>query len=142
MTTLNVTEAAENFASTMKNAFANGTLEAIDELMDESITLHTPRHFKPVTNKNQVRAIIRALPQFIDGFHYDRHFINDQQVVMVFEGKVDDMPIQGIDLFTLNEQGKAYHVEVFVRPSKSLEALAVKEDAYIADVMAGKIRID
>jgi hypothetical protein len=142
ITTAHMQELAENYASTMKSAFAAGSLNDIDALIDDRITLFTPRHFKPVRSKPHVRAIIRALPQFIEGFHYNRHFIKDNEVVMEFKGTIDDMEIQGLEIFTLSDEGKALQAEVFVRPSKSLAALSEKEDAYIADVMAGKISID
>lgn len=142
MTALDKQAVMEKFANTMIDGFANNNLEVLDDLVAEEVTLYTPRHFKPITNKQQVRAIIRALPEFIDGFNYDRYFIKGNQVVMEFKGEVDGMPIQGIDLFSVNDEGQGYQVEVFVRPSKSLAALAVKEDAFIADVMSGKISLD
>lgn len=104
---------------------------AFSDMVADEVVLHTPRFWRPVTDRNWMIGILSMVPQAIEGFAYHRQWIEGNEVVMEFDGKVGDKKLHGIDIFTLNERGQIASLTVFIRPPNGLEALAEREDAML-----------
>jgi hypothetical protein len=114
---------------------------AFSEMVADEVVLHTLRFWRPVTDRNWMIGILSMVPQAIEGFAYHRQWIEGNEVVMEFDGKVGDKALHGIDIFTLNERGQISSLTVFIRPPNGLEALAEREDALLQQ-MFGVARQD
>jgi hypothetical protein len=48
---------------------------------------------------------------------------------MEFKGKVGEIVVHGLDIFTIGDDGRASELTVFLRPTKGLMAVGEAEDA-------------
>jgi len=101
---------------------------ALAARLADTVTLHTPRFWRPITDRNWLIGILNMVPQAIDGFTYHRSWIDGSEAIMEFKGEVNGLGLQGIDIFTLNDEGKVESLTVFVRPPNALAALGEIED--------------
>ena len=104
---------------------------ALAARLAENVTLHTPRFWRPITDRNWLIGILNMVPQAIDGFTYHRSWIDGSEAIMEFKGEVNGLGLQGIDIFTLNDEGKVESLTVFVRPPNALAALGEIEDVML-----------
>ncbi len=135
---------AEAFANRLREFIDQRTYldpTAFDSMVADEVVLHTPRFWRPVTDRNWMIGILSMVPQAIEGFAYHRQWIDGNEVVMEFDGKVGDKNLHGIDIFSLNERGQIASLTVFIRPPNGLEALAEREDAMLKQ-MFGVARQD
>lgn len=106
----------------------------ISEWVAESPVLYTPRFWKPITDRNWMIGILTMVPRAIEGFTYFRHWIDGNELIMEFKGNVGQYGLQGIDIFSLNDEGKIQELTVFVRPPNSLAALGEVEDRMLKEM--------
>lgn len=103
-----------------------------NDLLAADVVLHTPRFWKPITNRDWMMGILSMAPQVIDDFSYHRIWVDGADVLMEFRGTVNGKSLHGIDIFTLDETGRVKELTVMVRPPNVLAALGEKEDALLA----------
>jgi hypothetical protein len=58
-----------------------------------------------------------------ENFHYVREVSDDHQAVLEFVGEREGISINGVDMFTWNEEGKIDSFKVMVRPLKAINLL-------------------
>jgi hypothetical protein len=125
---------AEEFVAELKRHIETGTYKdpaAFDHRVAEEVVLHTPRFWRPITDRNWMLGILSMVPQAIEGFTYHRHWIDGHDVIMEFAGDVGGLRLQGIDIFTLDPNGKITELTVLVRPPNALAGLGEREDAML-----------
>ena len=103
----------------------------IDEIIGDPITFYTPRFLKPHTDRNKVKLILQGIPVVIENFHYERTWATEGEAIMEFKGKVGEIQVHGLDIFTVGDDGRASELTVFVRPIKGLQALGEAEDKMV-----------
>jgi len=99
--------------------------EALTEALAEGVVFRSPVVFKPYEGKPVVSTILieGALNVFED-FRY-RHQIEDGDVAaLIFDARVGDRDLQGIDLLRFDAEGRIVELTVMVRPMSGLNALA------------------
>ncbi len=99
--------------------------EALTEALAEGVVFRSPVVFKPYEGKPVVSTILieGALNVFED-FRY-RHQIEDGDVAaLIFDARVGDRELQGIDLLRFDAEGRIVELTVMVRPMSGLNALA------------------
>jgi len=99
--------------------------EALTEALAEDVVFRSPVVFKPYEGKPVVSTILieGALNVFQD-FRY-RHQIEDGDVAaLIFDARVGDRELQGIDLLRFDAEGRIVELTVMVRPMSGLNALA------------------
>lgn len=106
----------------------------LSERMADDVTLHTPRFWRPITDRNWMIGILTMVPQAIENFTYHRHWIDGDDVIMEFKGNIGSLSLQGIDIFTLDEAGKIKELTVMVRPPNALAALGEVEDRMLKEM--------
>merc|ERR1712228_417415 len=103
--------------------------------LDEHMVLRSPvvHKLSPANNANINRTILKWVTEVIEGFHYkdiDYFDGTTNRLSMIFGGKVKDLKtnkhldIEGIDLITLNENGKVIELRVMIRPLNALIVFA------------------
>lgn len=130
-------EIAENFSKRLRTHILDGTYRdprSFDDMVAEEVVLHTPRFWRPVTNRKWMMGILSMVPQAIEQFTYHRQWIDGDEVIMEFSGQIGEKKLQGIDIFTLNEAGRVKSLTVFIRPPNTLEALGEREDAMLKQI--------
>ncbi len=98
--------------------------EGLAAVLAEDVTLGAPPYWAKLETKEVVLRLLKIIINTIDGFTYHREWINGPELALEFRGSVDGLGLQGIDLITLNDEGKIQNIDVMVRPMNTLAKLA------------------
>lgn len=102
--------------------------EAIDALLAPDVVFISPVAFKPYQGKAITAAILRAVIEVFEDFHYVRVIgaENASDQALVFEARVDGLTITGCDFLRLDDEGRIVEFMVMVRPLRAAQALAAR----------------
>lgn len=97
----------------------------LDDLLADECVFYSPIVHTPQEGKALTTMYLAAAMQVLggDSFRYVREVSDDHQAVLEFEGENDGISINGVDMFTWNEQGKIDSFKVMVRPLKAINLL-------------------
>ena len=94
-------------------------------LFADDATLDSPVAFKPFVGIDQVSVVLRAVSETFEDFRYTDEFENAEgSHVLIFEARVGDKSVQGLDLIRTGDDGQITNLTVMVRPMSGLQALA------------------
>ena len=113
--------AAEGFRS----AIENRDLPAMVGTLAEDVEFHSPAKFSPFAGKTAVGTLLQVLMQHVfDEFQYtDELQSPDGLHGLVFQARVGERQVQGIDLLRFDDSGKIREFTVMLRPRSGLEAV-------------------
>ena len=126
---------------TFREAVEARDTDALESLLADNVVFRSPVVFSAYEGKPITAAILRAVIEVFEGFHYVRE-IGDPQArdhALVFEATVDGYQITGCDFLHYDEHGKIDDFMVMVRPRKGMEALAAAMSARFEDIKADAI---
>jgi hypothetical protein len=104
-------------------------------LFAEDATLDSPVAFKPFTGIDAVSVVLRAVFETFEDFHYTDEFEGpDGTHALIFEARVGDKSVQGLDLIREDADGRVKNLTVMVRPMSGLMALAEAMAAKVGHV--------
>ena len=109
-------------------------IDAAAALLSNDVVLHSPVVFTPYHGRDTVRAILRAVSQVFDGFHYVRQFAADdaRDHAFVFRARVGEREIEGSDFLHFDQHGSIDELTVMVRPLSAAHAFAEAMKAQLA----------
>ncbi len=102
----------------------SGDLDSALAALAEDVVLHSPVTFKPFEGRVVVSHVLRTVSEVFEDFHYTDHLTAEGTSALVFEARVGDRSVQGIDLVRENADGLIDDISVMVRPLSGLNALA------------------
>lgn len=104
---------------------AKNDLSAFLELVAEDAVFQSPAIHTPQVGKAKVAMYLQGALMVLNkpGFRYVEEWVNPRSAVLEFEGTVDGMAINGVDLIRWNDEGHVTGFKVMVRPFKGLTAL-------------------
>lgn len=107
------------------NAVESMSPEAVPDVLAEDITFNSPVVFKPYQGRDVVGLILTegAMKVFED-FRYTDRFEQEDSAVLVFQARVGDRKVQGIDMLRFDGEGRVRELTVMVRPMSAVHALA------------------
>jgi hypothetical protein len=107
------------------NAVESMNSDALGDLLAEGVTFNSPVVFKPYAGRDIVGLILTegAMKVFSD-FGYTDRFEQGDSAVLVFEARVGDREVQGIDMLRFDDDGRVRELTVMVRPMSAVHALA------------------
>lgn len=105
-----------------------------DDCVFYSPIVHTPQEGKAVTTL-YLAAAMQVLGN--ENFRYVREISDDHQAVLEFEGENEGIKINGIDMFTWNDEGKIDSFKVMVRPLKAVNLLHAQMKAMLEQMTGG-----
>ena len=98
---------------------------AVPDALAEDITFNSPVVFKPYQGRDVVGLILtEGAMKVFEGFRYTDRFEQDDSAVLVFEARVGDRDVQGIDMLRFDDDGLVRELTVMVRPMSAVHALA------------------
>jgi hypothetical protein len=112
--------------------------EALTDALAEDVVFRSPAVFKPYEGKPVVSAIlVQGAMKVFEDFRYVEQIENSNVATLIFEARVGDRRLDGLDLLRFDGAGKVSELMVMVRPMSGLNALAEAmaqrfEDAGIA----------
>jgi hypothetical protein len=94
-------------------------------LFADDATLDSPVAFKPFVGIEQVSVVLRAVFETFEGFRYTDELEGaDGTHALIFEARVGEKSVQGLDLIRENADGRIANLTVMVRPMSGVIALA------------------
>ena len=105
-------------------AVERADMEAAVALLADDVVFRSPAVFKPYEGRETVATILRTVFGVFEDFRYTDELDGDGIQGLVFEARVGDRTLQGIDLLRLDSDGEIAEFTVMIRPASGLIALA------------------
>lgn len=111
-------------------------MDAVEVMLADDVVFRSPVAFKPYEGKAITAAILRAVVEVFEDFHYVREIgaSGDVDHALVFEAKVDGLAVTGCDFLRFDESGLIVDFMVMVRPLRAAEALAREMGARFEEI--------
>ncbi|MDQ3934337.1 MAG: nuclear transport factor 2 family protein [Actinomycetota bacterium] len=94
------------------------------ELLAPTVVFNSPVTFKPFRGAETVAVVLRGVFEVFEGFHYVDELAGEELHGLVFEARVGERDVSGIDLFRATTDGRIAELTVMVRPLSAVAALA------------------
>ena len=109
----------------LQAALERGDIAAASEMLAEDVVFSSPAVHKPYQGKAATIVLLTAVSRVFHDFRYRRSFIEEDAlgIVLMFDAKVGDRDVEGVDILRLDEAGLVTDFRVMVRPHTGLEAL-------------------
>ena len=105
---------------------------AIEKLFAGDVTFRSPAVFKPYEGRDTIAMILGTVVQVFEDFRYTDQVETGDSAVLVFEARVGDRELNGVDILHFDAGGKIVDLMVMVRPMSGLQALAEAMQARLA----------
>ena len=96
---------------------------AMIETLAPEVSFHSPVTFKPFEGRDAVAVVLGAVLRVFDDFRYTDELAGDGTLALVFEAKVGDRDVQGLDFLRFDADGLIEDFTVMVRPLSATLAL-------------------
>jgi len=108
-------------------------VKILDEILAEDVIFYSPVVWTPQEGKEITKMYLTAAMFVIgnDDFKYEKEVVANNQACLEFTTKIGDITINGIDIITLNDEGKIIEFKVMVRPLKAIMTLKDKMFRYV-----------
>ena len=97
---------------------------AIDGLFAEDVTFRSPVVHQPYAGRQALAALLGAVVQVFEDFRYVEQVEDGDTAVLMFEARVGDRELQGVDILRFDDRGRIRELIVMVRPMSGMQALA------------------
>ena len=121
---------------TFREAIEARDMNAVDALLADDVVFISPVAFKPYAGKAITAAILRAVAEVFQDFHYVRELQTGRDHALVFEATVEGLAITGCDFLRFDDDGRIAELMVMVRPLRAAEALARQMGARFDQIVA------
>jgi SnoaL-like protein len=99
-------------------------MDAAVALLADDVVFRSPAVFKPYEGRETVATILRTVFGVFEDFRYTDELAGDDAHGLVFEARVGDRSLQGIDLLRTDADGRIAEFTVMIRPASGLIAVA------------------
>jgi hypothetical protein len=123
-----------NGSNVFRKAVEAHDLEGMMATFAEDAVLHSPVTFKPFEGRAAIRQLLAILFEVFQDFRYtDELEAEDGTRALVFNARVGDRDLQGLDLIRFDGSGLIRDLTVMVRPRSALEALLAEVGQRLAE---------
>jgi hypothetical protein len=95
-----------------------------EELFSPKVVFRSPAVFKPYEGLEALKVLLGAVVEVFEDFRYADQVETGNAAVLVFEARVGDRRVDGVDVLRFGEDGRIAEMMVMVRPLTGLTALA------------------
>jgi hypothetical protein len=118
-----MTTQVESFLAEWHRIVAAKDIAALTGVLAEDVELGAPPYWNPLQGRALVQHLLGLILETIEGFTYHREWSQGRELALEFKGRVGDLDVQGIDLISLDDDGRIRRLEVPMRPLNAIEAL-------------------
>lgn len=111
-------------AKAFRAAVESGDLDAGMETMTDDIVFRSPVTFRTYEGKPAVRHLLSIVLSVFEDFRYVDELHGETSSILVFETRVGDREVNGIDYLEYAEDGRIKRFTVMVRPMSAVTRLA------------------
>ena len=108
-------------------------IDAAVALLADDAVFRSPAVFKPYEGRQKVETILRTVFTVFEDFRYTDELSGEGVHGLIFEGRVGDRQVQGLDLIRPNAAGEIAEFTVMLRPASGLMAVAERMGAALAE---------
>jgi predicted SnoaL-like aldol condensation-catalyzing enzyme len=120
----------------LRQAVEARDLDALIASFTPDVVLHSPLISEPFQGREEVAYLFTQLAEvlFSDDFHYTAELAEGDTVILAFKTKVKGVPLEGVDILRLNDEGKIDDITILLRPLTGAAATA----SFLAPRLAGR----
>jgi ketosteroid isomerase-like protein len=96
----------------------------VDELFAEDAVFRSPVVFRPYEGREAIKVVLGAVVTVFEDFRYTAQLESGDTAVLVFETRIGERELQGVDILRFDSEGRAAELTVMVRPMSGMHALA------------------
>jgi hypothetical protein len=126
----------EAFLTEWHRIVAEKDLTALSDVLAEGITLGAPPYWNKLQGREVVGHLLGIIVETIEGFTYHREWWSGRELALEFTGRVGKLDVQGIDLISLDAEGRVCNLDVPMRPVNSVIALRERIAPQMAEYLA------
>lgn len=97
--------------------------DALEASLAADVVFRSPIVHRPFSGRPYVGAVLRAVMRVLSDFRYVAELGGDGLTALVFEARIGNREVEGIDLGRVNDAGEVSELRVFVRPLSAAHAL-------------------
>ena len=105
-------------------AVEGGDLGAMVDALSPEVVFHSPITFKPFEGKEAVATLLGVVFNTFEDFRYTDELDGGGVKALVFQARVGDKQVEGLDLLRFDDEGLIEDFTVMVRPLSAAMALA------------------
>ena len=128
---------AKSVAERFRTAVEAGHVDGMVELLAPTVIFNSPVVFKPYRGSENVAVILRAVFEVFEEFRYVDALEGEELHGLVFQARVGEREVTGIDLIRPTADGRIAELTVMVRPMSGVVALAEAMGPRVAGLTAG-----
>ncbi len=95
-----------------------------EQLFAEDVRFRSPVVFKPYEGREALGMLLAAVLKVFEDFRYVEQVEAGDTAVLMFEARVGERDVQGVDILRFREDGLIGELIVMVRPMSGMHALA------------------
>jgi hypothetical protein len=99
-------------------------LDAMIAALAPGVVFHSPVTFKPFVGREVVGVVLGAVVKVFEDFRYTDELVAGNVRILIFQARVGDRDVEGMDLLRAGEDGLIEDFTVMVRPLSGVQALA------------------
>lgn len=96
----------------------------VEELFSPDVVFRSPAVFRPYTGLDALKVLLGAVAEIFEDFRYVDQVETGDTAVLVFEARVGERQLNGVDVLRFGEDGLIAEMMVMIRPLSGLNALA------------------
>jgi hypothetical protein len=108
---------------------------AVEDLFSEDVVFRSPVVFKPYQGREALAMLLGAVVQIFEDFRYTDQVETGDTAVLVFEARVGERELNGVDVLRFGPDGNVSEMMVMVRPMSGMNALAEAMQEKLAAAM-------
>jgi hypothetical protein len=94
-----------------------------EELFSADVVFRSPAVFQPYEGLDALKVLLGAVAQVFEDFRYVDQVETGDTAVLVFEARVGDRKLNGVDVLRFDADGLIAEMMVMIRPLSGLQAL-------------------
>jgi len=110
---------------------------ALAGVLAPEVEIGAPPYWEPLRGAPLVQHLLGLILETVEGFTYHREWANGRELALEFRGRVGALELQGIDLISLDPEGRIRRLDVPMRPVNAVtalrEAIAPRMAKYLAE---------
>jgi SnoaL-like protein len=120
-----------------RTAVEAGNLDGMIDALADDIVFHSPITFKPFEGREAVATLLGVVVRTFEDFRYTDELDADGRKALIFQARVGDRQVEGLDLLRFDDDGKIADFTVMVRPLSAAMALAERVGKGLEQAAAG-----
>jgi hypothetical protein len=128
---------AKSVVERFRTAVEAGHVEGMVELLAPTVVFNSPVSFKPYRGAETVAVVLRGVFEVFEEFRYLDQLEGEELHGLVFQARVGEREVTGIDLFRTTSDGRIAELTVMVRPLSGVMALAEAMGPKVEGLVAG-----